>query len=55
MTVGDLTLVAPAMFGDCGDSAPELVTVVDLDSATESGPLPFSRWIEFCNVESADC
>jgi hypothetical protein len=56
ITVGPLTLTQPAMFGDCGITSPERVTIVDLDAvdATASG-FAFNRWVELCNVADPDC
>jgi hypothetical protein len=56
LTLGSLTLTQPAMFGDCGVTSPNRVTIVDLDSVSaDAGPFPFGRWIEMCNVTDSDC
>lgn len=55
MTVGDVQLARPAIFGDCGVTKPVRVTVVDLDSVDTSAQFPFTRWVEFCNRTDPDC
>jgi hypothetical protein len=56
LTIGELVLAEPAVFGDCGATQPARVTIVDLDSAAETtGPFPFTRWMEFCDVTDPDC
>ncbi len=56
ITFGSLTLVRPALFGDCGVTSPARVTVVDLDGAEpSSGPFPFVRWVEMCDTADPDC
>lgn len=55
LTVGDLVLTSPALFGDCGTTAPERVTVVDLDAIDTDLAFPFERWAEFCDVDDPDC
>ncbi len=56
LTLGQATLQQPAVFGDCGQTQPERITVVDLASVNaDAGPLPFTRWIEFCNTTDPDC
>lgn len=56
LTLGDATLERPAAFGDCGQTTPARITIVDLASvSTDSGPFPFTRWIEFCNTADPDC
>ncbi len=56
VTIGADTFTRPALFGDCGETAPVRVTLVDLDSVTAGeGAPPFGRWIEFCDVTDPDC
>jgi hypothetical protein len=56
LTVGELALAAPAIFGDCGEVTPKRVTVVDLDSYDEgAGPFKYTRWVEFCDTTDPDC
>jgi major membrane immunogen (membrane-anchored lipoprotein) len=55
MTVGDVDMVNPAIYGDCGQTSPNRVTVVDLDSALGSGGIGFASWAEFCDVNDSDC
>lgn len=56
LTIGTVTLQQPAVFGDCGQTTPKRITVVDLASAsTDVGPFPFTRWIEFCDTADPDC
>ena len=56
LTVGDMQLASPALFGDCGDVRPVRVTLIDLDSYDEgAGGLPFTRWAEFCGITDPDC
>jgi hypothetical protein len=56
LTVGELALAAPAIFGDCGGVTPKRVTVVDLDSYDEgAGPFSYTRWVEFCDTTDPDC
>ena len=35
LTVGSVALSAPAIFGDCGQTTPKRLTLVDLDSYDE--------------------
>ena len=56
VTVGGVAFAEPAVFGDCGQTKPERITVVDLASArVDGGPFPFTRWIEFCDTSDPDC
>jgi hypothetical protein len=56
LTVGSVSLASPAIFGDCGQTTPKRVTLVDLDSYDEAGgPLKFTRWMEFCDTSDPDC
>lgn len=56
LTVGSVALASPAIFGDCGQTAPRRVTLVDLDSYDESaGPAAFTRWVELCDTTDPDC
>lgn len=54
MTIGDLEIQSPALFGDCGHTRPVRVTVVDLESFDEF-EFPFARWAEFCDITDPDC
>jgi hypothetical protein len=54
VTIGSLDLARPALFGDCAQTQPVRVTVVDLDSSTDNA-FPFTRWAEFCAVTDPDC
>lgn len=56
ITLGSTTYARPAMFGDCGETTPRRVTVVDLDSYTDGDGLPpYARWTEFCDTTDPDC
>ena len=56
LTVGDLTLQQPAVFGDCGVTSPSRITLIDMTSYDPSqGPFPFTEWVEFCDIRDADC
>jgi len=56
LTLDGVTFERPAVFGDCGQTTPARITVVDLESGAEgSGPFPFTRWIEFCDTADPDC
>jgi hypothetical protein len=56
LSVGEVSLASPAIFGDCGEVTPKRVTVVDLDSYDEAGgPFGYTRWVEFCDTADPDC
>ena len=56
LTVGSVALASPAIFGDCGQTTPKRVTLVDLDSYDEAGgPSKYTRWVEFCDTTDPDC
>lgn len=56
LTLGSNTYARPAMFGDCGQTKPRRITIVDLDSYTDGDGLPpYTRWTEFCDTNDADC
>ena len=56
LSLGPTAFESPAIVGDCGATAPARVTVVDLASVSEEeGPLPFTRWVEFCDTTDPDC
>jgi hypothetical protein len=56
MAVGSVALSSPAIFGDCGQTTPKRVTLVDLDSYDKAaGPFGFTRWVEFCDTTDPDC
>jgi hypothetical protein len=56
LTIGEIALTSPAIFGDCGLVKPTRVTVIDLDSFdTAGGPFGFTRWVEFCDTTDPDC
>jgi hypothetical protein len=56
LTVGSVAMAAPAVFGDCGQTTPQRVTLVDLDSYDEAGgPMKYTRWVEFCDTTDPDC
>ena len=56
LTVGSVALASPAIFGDCGQTTPKRVTLVDLDSYDEAaGPFKYTRWVEFCDTTDPDC
>ena len=56
VAVGSVALSSPAIFGDCGQTTPKRVTVVDLDSYDEAaGPFTYTRWVEFCDTTDPDC
>jgi hypothetical protein len=49
-------LASPAVVGDCGQTTPKRVTLVDLDSYDEAGgPFKYTRWVEFCDTTDPDC
>jgi hypothetical protein len=52
--VGGVQLASPALFGDCGQTKPVRVTLVDLDATTEDA-FPFQNWAEFCDTKDPDC
>jgi hypothetical protein len=52
--VGGVQLTSPALFGDCGQTKPVRVTLVDLDATTEAA-FPFQNWAEFCDTKDPDC
>lgn len=52
--VGSVKLDQPALFGDCGQTKPVRVTLVDL-AATNEQAFPFATWIEFCDTTDPDC
>ena len=54
LDVGGVRLTSPALFGDCGQTKPVRVTLVDLDATTEAS-LPFQDWAEFCDTKDPDC
>jgi len=56
LSLGPVTLAEPAVFGDCGSVTPTRVTIVDLASVDDAaGPVPFTRWVEFCDTSDPDC
>lgn len=55
LSVDGVTLTRPALFGDCGQTTPVRVTLVDLESTDTSLRFPFTRWAEFCDVTDPDC
>ena len=56
LTVGAVALASPAIFGDCGQTTPKRLTLVDLDSYDEAGgPFKYTRWLEFCDTSDPDC
>lgn len=56
VTVGAVEWANPGIFGDCGITSPERVTLVDLDSHDEAlGVVPFARWVELCDTVDPDC
>lgn len=56
LVLGNATLEQPAVLGDCGQTTPARITIVDLASAgTDTAPFPFTRWIEFCDTADPDC
>lgn len=56
LNVGSVALASPAIFGDCGQTTPMRVTLVDLDSYDEAGgPYKYTRWVEFCDTTDPDC
>ncbi len=56
VTVDAVEWANPGIFGDCGITSPERVTLVDLDSHDEAlGVVPFARWIELCDTTDPDC
>jgi hypothetical protein len=55
LSVDGVTFTRPALFGDCGQTTPVRVTLVDLESTDTSLRFPFTRWAEFCDVTDPDC
>ncbi|MBI1349655.1 MAG: hypothetical protein GC156_00885 [Actinomycetales bacterium] len=56
MTIGDVVLQQPAIFGDCETTAPSRLTIVDLASFDASlGPFSFGEWVEFCDTRDPSC
>ena len=56
LTLGSIALASPGIFGDCGQTTPKRVTLVDLDSYDEAaGPFKYTRWVEFCDTTESDC
>lgn len=55
MAVESIEMAEPAIFGDCGITAPDRVTIVDLDSFDDTLGFPFTRWVEFCDTSDDDC
>lgn len=56
ISLGPVAFEAPAVVGDCGQTSPTRVTIVDLASADDAvAPFPFTRWVEFCDTSDADC
>ena len=54
VAVGGVQLASPALFGDCGQTKPTRVTLVDLDATTDDA-FPFRNWAEFCDISDPDC
>lgn len=52
--VDGLQMRQPALFGDCGQTSPGRVTLVDLASATDEA-FPFATWAEFCDSTDPGC
>lgn len=52
--VDGLQMRQPALFGDCGQTSPSRVTLVDLASTTDEA-FPFATWAEFCDSTDPDC
>lgn len=55
LTIGDLTFTTPAVFGDCGETAPVRVTIVDVATADMDMAFPFITWVELCDTTDPDC
>lgn len=53
--IGGIDMTEPAIYGDCGETSPARVTVVDLADIDESQQFVFTRWAEFCDVTDPDC
>lgn len=53
--IGGVTFADPAVFGDCGVTAPPRITIVDLDSVDEEALPLFTVWAEFCSIADPDC
>ncbi len=54
-TIGGIDMTEPAIYGDCGETSPARVTVVDLADVDDSQQFVFTRWAEFCDVTDSDC
>ncbi len=56
LTINGTYYTHPAIYGDCGQTKPVRVTIIDLDSYNnDTTKLPFDRWAEFCNTADPDC
>jgi hypothetical protein len=52
--VDGVQMASPALFGDCGQTTPVRVTLVDLTATTDQ-VFPFQTWAEFCDTTDPDC
>ena len=55
LSVDGVVFTRPALVGDCGQTTPVRVTLVDLDATDTSLRFPFTRWAEFCALTDPDC
>ncbi|MGA7690254.1 MAG: hypothetical protein WCA29_13610 [Jiangellales bacterium] len=55
LSVGAVGFRRPALVGDCGQTTPMRVTLVDLAAPDTSLGFPFTRWAEFCDLTDPDC
>ena len=56
LTINGTDYTKPAIYGDCGQTKPVRVTIIDLDSYNDGATqLPFTRWAEFCDTSDPDC
>ncbi len=55
LSVDGVVFTRPALVGDCGQTTPVRVTLVDLDATDTSLRFPFTRWAEFCDLTDPDC
>lgn len=56
LTINGTSYARPALFGDCGQTKPARVTIIDLDSYNDGATkMPFNRWAEFCDTRDPDC
>jgi hypothetical protein len=55
LSVDGVVFTRPALVGDCGQTTPVRVILVDLDATDTDLGFPFTRWAEFCDLTDPDC